>query len=155
MGIGPTKRTRRSSAESAGKVIAPQRWDVFFARLSETANVTKSSEAAGISRDRVYAMKGSDPAFKARFDEAYNVGYEKLQEECERRAFEGYDRAVYQGGSMVGIVREYSDALAMFLLKGQKPSRFRERTENLNVNANINTDDDKALLEKLRAKLLR
>jgi hypothetical protein len=56
---------------------------------------------------------------------------------------------------MVGIVREYSDALAMFLLKGQKPSRFRERTENLNVNANINTDDDKALLEKLRAKLLR
>ncbi len=41
----------------------------------------------------------------------------------------GVLRPVFQGGKHVGDIREYSDTLLQFLLKGERPEKFRERYE--------------------------
>jgi hypothetical protein len=46
-----------------------------------------------------------------------------------RRAVEGTDKPVFSRGVEVGVIREYSDALAMFLAKGHRPKKYRERQE--------------------------
>jgi hypothetical protein len=49
-----------------------------------------------------------------------------LEDEALRRAVEGVEEPVYQGGKQVGVIRKYSDALLMFLLKAARPEKYRE-----------------------------
>ena len=55
------------------------------------------------------------------------VNVDAFQEEAHRRAVQGIEKPVYQGGRLVGTVREYSDTLLIFLLKGLRPERYKER----------------------------
>lgn len=45
-----------------------------------------------------------------------------------RRAREGVDEPVFYQGDECGSVRKYSDTLAIFLLKGAMPEKYRENT---------------------------
>jgi hypothetical protein len=38
-------------------------------------------------------------------------------------------KPVFQNGEQVGVIREYSDTLLIFLLKGHRPERFKDRRE--------------------------
>lgn len=49
-----------------------------------------------------------------------------LEREAFRRAHTGTLKPIYQGGEKVGSVREYSDTLMIFLLKGARPQKYRE-----------------------------
>lgn len=49
-----------------------------------------------------------------------------LEQEAYRRAVEGVEEPVYQGGELVGTVRRYSDKLLEFLLRGRRPQVYRE-----------------------------
>ena len=46
-----------------------------------------------------------------------------------RRAIEGVDKPVFHNGKVVGSIREYSDTLLIFALKGSMPSKYRERID--------------------------
>lgn len=59
---------------------------------------------------------------------------DQLESEAIRRAKDGVERPVYQGGELVGTVTEYSDSLLMFLLKGMRPDKYRERIAVLTDN---------------------
>ena len=48
---------------------------LFFAHLSETANVAASARVAGISSTAVYAERRRSPQFKAAWSEALTEGY--------------------------------------------------------------------------------
>jgi hypothetical protein len=100
---------------------------VFLAALAECGNVTKACAKAEITRMMAYRWRARDEEFAAEWDEAAKVGLEGLEDEARRRAYEGYERPVYQGGSMVGTVKEYSDTLMTLLLKGGMPDKYRER----------------------------
>ena len=52
-----------------------------------------------------------------------------LEPEAIRRAVDGVEKAVYYRGAQVGVEREYSDTLLIFLLKGWKADRYTERRE--------------------------
>jgi hypothetical protein len=54
------------------------------------------------------------------------AGTDLIEEEARRRVVEGYDRPVFQGGKLVGVVRVYSDELAALLLRGRRPEVYRE-----------------------------
>lgn len=60
-------------------------------------------------------------------DEAIEQGSDILEAEAWRRAVEGVEEPVYQGGKEVGRIQRYSDTLMVLLLKGHKPQKFRER----------------------------
>lgn len=97
--------------------------------LGTCANVTKALEAANLGRATVYEWKRIDPEFAAEWAQALALGIEACEAEAFRRAFDGYEEPVYQGGQLVGVVRKYSDSLAQFMLRAHAPEKYRERSD--------------------------
>lgn len=85
-----------------------------------------AAKAADVDRTTAYAHRNSDPKFAAAWDVALEDACDDLEGEARRRGFKGTSKPVYQNGKLVGTVQEYSDVLLMFLLKANRPERFRD-----------------------------
>jgi hypothetical protein len=91
---------------------APPVWcAAFFAALAETGNASEACRAAKISRMTVWRHRDNDPVFRARWADAMEEAADNLETEARRRAKVG------------------SDTLLIFLLKGARPEKYRERYE--------------------------
>ncbi len=100
----------------------------FLGALASSLNVSEACRAAGVSRETVYKHRRSDLAFAAAWDDARETAVDDLEGEAYRRAL-GCERPVYYKGEKCGTVRDYSDALAMFLLKANRRPLYGERVE--------------------------
>jgi len=132
----------------------PPRWErAFLASLCEIGNVRLACEAAGIERSTAYDRYHAYPDFAKAWDAALEQAADLLEEEARRRAYEGLVRLKFnRAGNPImvpaigpdGLVikdkngkpelipyteREYSDTLLIFLLKGIRPEKYRERGE--------------------------
>jgi len=123
----------RQSSSAAGKGDWRGR---FIEALSQTPNVARACDIAHISRKTVYQERERSKAFHNRWDEALTKGIERLEAQCWDRAAVGVSRGVWMKGAdgepvRVDEIREFSDTLAMFLLKAHHPGKYREtvRTE--------------------------
>ena len=117
-------KAKRTSARTPKKD-----WrQTFINELAQTCNVSLAAAKAKVGRRTVYDARDADPAFAAAWDEAIEIAVELMEGEVHRRAFSGTLKPVYQGGLKVGEIREYSDTLAIFLLKAHKPDKYRERS---------------------------
>lgn len=83
--------------------------EAFLEALSECGSVSDACKKAEVGRTSAYRLRNSDEAFAAQWDEAFSKGADALEDEAHRRALDG------------------SDTLLIFLLKGRKPERYRER----------------------------
>lgn len=100
----------------------------FLQVLRETGgNVSRACAVIELTRTRVYEWRAADPLFAQAWDEAVESGTDELEEEARRRAFSGVDEPVFYQGEECGAVRKYSDTLLIFLLKGRRPDKYRER----------------------------
>jgi hypothetical protein len=109
-------------------IRTPEKGEKFLKKLRETGgNVSRACKAEGIGRRTAYEWRAADEAFARAWDEAVEAGLDDLEQEAYRRAFKGTRKPVYQKGACVGYIREYSDTLTIFLLKGGRPEKFRER----------------------------
>lgn len=97
----------------------------FLATLAETGNVSDSARAANVSRKTVYQWRAEDKDFAADWSVAEDTATDALEKEARRRAVEGWDEPVFQGGGQVGVIRRYSDRMLEILLKGHRHT-FRE-----------------------------
>lgn len=98
----------------------------FLLALSDTGNVKLSAQASGLCRSGWYVLRRDDPEFAKLWDEAMELGVEGLEDEAIRRAHDGVEKPIFHNGKQCGSVREYSDVLLMFLLKGRKPEKYRD-----------------------------
>ena len=106
---------------------------------AQLGTITHAARAAQIARQTHYDWleekdddgKPTEQAerYRAALDDAHQQGCESLEREATRRAVEGVDEPVYQKGECVGYIRKYSDVLLIFMLKGAKPEKYRERFE--------------------------
>jgi hypothetical protein len=112
---------------------------VFTDTLAGTGCATAACRAAGISRVTAYAWCRRDPEFRAAWDIALAIGADALEDEARRRAM-GWDEPVFHDGRQIGVVRRYSDTLLIFLLKGLKPEKYRERRETIGSVQHKGTD---------------
>lgn len=108
------------------KIMHPKK-RAFLAALAEVGNITQAAEIAGIERKTHYVWMEKDENYAAAFKDAMEQAADRLEQEARRRAVEGVEKPVYQGGKKVGVVREYSDTLLIFLLKGARPEKYKER----------------------------
>lgn len=130
--------------------FTPEKAEAFFAALAETANVTKACAAIAITRRTAYNWREADPGFAAGWDRAMKAAVLGLEDEAHRRAFEGLDKPVFYQGEECGTVREYSDTLAIFLLKAHNPEKYRENSKvELEANIRVNDMTD----EEIRAEI--
>lgn len=128
-------------AEMPGMVnltkLTTERVTAFCAALSAAGgNITRACEAVGISRQTAYEWRGLHPEFAEAWDLARQQGMDALEDEATRRAYEGYAKPVVHLGKVTDTVTEYSDTLLIFLLKGGKPEKYRERVATELTGAN-------------------
>ena len=110
--------------------VTPKKKAQFLDALAQTGNVRQAAKAVGFSANRFYVHRRQDPPFAAAWEEAMQHAMDiVLEPEAIRRAVEGVEKAVYYQGEPVGTVREYSDTLLIFLLKGGKPDKYKDRRE--------------------------
>lgn len=100
----------------------------FLQALETHVYVTRSCKTAGIARSTAYQWRSEDPAFAEAWKDVDKANVERLEAEAERRGREGVLKPVFYQGEEVGQVREYSDALLMFMLKAKDPERYRDRS---------------------------
>lgn len=121
----------------------------FLRAVSMFANLTHAARAAGCSVDIHYHWKKVDPEYPALFALAWEMGINAMEDEIARRGFSGIMRPIFHGGKRAidvqtdeegqvvqgpdgkpigrpAAVREYSDTLAIFWLKGAAPHKYRD-----------------------------
>lgn len=105
--------------------------DSFLETLKNTANIRLSCEVAGVTRKVVDCRRKSDPEFEEHFNEARDDAIDTLEAAALSRARDGVERikTVYYQGKPIGTetIREYSDLLMIFLLKANRPDKYRDQ----------------------------
>lgn len=107
----------------------PEKAQKFFAVLADTGNVSRACTAVGMSRSGAYNLRSGDEYFSRLWDEALEVFTDNLEEEAFKRAFEGWDEPVFYKGKQCGAKRRKSDRLMEFLLRGNRPEKYKDRAE--------------------------
>lgn len=116
---------------------------LFLGGLCNGWSVSKSAWTAGIDTATAYNWRNASLAtrdeetgilkddFADRWAAAWESGVDLLEDEAHRRAYDGVEKPVYQGGVLVGTVTEYSDTLMGLVLRGKRPERYNtERHEH-------------------------
>ena len=125
-----TDRPNEQPTQQIATPYKPTIWEAAFLRvLARRGNVTDACEAADIERSTAYRRKDDYPEFKALWEEAEKKAADFLESTAWKRATEGTEKPVWYKGEQVGTELEYSDTLLIFLLKGNKPEKFKERTD--------------------------
>lgn len=114
-------------AQMAPSTFSTTKKERFLAALATGLSISGACEAAHIPRRTAYNHRDTDVDFKDAWDAAVIAGVEHLEDEARRRAVEGVDKPVYQGGARVGVIREYSDTLLIFLLKGRAREKYGDQ----------------------------
>lgn len=81
----------------------------FLKCLSDQGVVRVACEEAHVDPKTAYRNRKSDPEFAEQWQDALDLAADSLESEIRRRAFAG------------------SDLLAIFLMKGLRPEKFREK----------------------------
>lgn len=95
--------------------------------------VTSAAEKAGVTRRTIERLRESNASFREAWEEAREESADLLEAEARRRALEGWEEPVFgsggpgRGTEEVGVVRKYDTTLLIFLLKGERPEKYRER----------------------------
>ena len=106
-------RRRRASPQT----ITPEQIETFFAELAVSCNVVRSAKAAGFSANWAYRKRRRDAAFRNGWASAVREGYANLELVLLERALNGTAKLVRTARGADRVMREYSTALAVALLK--------------------------------------
>lgn len=118
-------------------IRTPEKRDALLAALVDSGgNVTEACRVANVARSAIYGWKAEDADFAEAFAKALDQGIDVMEDEATRRAVSGVDEPVFYQGFECGKVRRYSDTLIIFLLKGRRPEKYKDRTTNEIVGAN-------------------
>ena len=107
--------------------VTEEKKKAFLEHFPRECTVTHAAALTGIAKKTVYEWLKQDPDFAAAFELAKEAVGDKLEKEAIRRACEGINKPVYYQGQKVDTIKEYSDTLLIFLLKGQKPEKFGDK----------------------------
>lgn len=128
-----TGRSRKGAAPKARKPRAHSwtkaRRETFFSALAETANVRAAASQAGMSYQSAYKLRKRDGGFDASWQSALAEGYERLELMLLERAMHGAEQDVWYQGKNVGKMRNYSDSLALSLLRAHRDTVKRAPPE--------------------------
>jgi len=109
-GLYKSKSPKPRIGRDNGKAHSTKVWqDKFIRVLRASHSITKAVASANITRGYAYQCKAADPDFKQRWINAWEAGIDELEAEAHRRAMEG------------------SDILLIFMLKGNRGKKYRDR----------------------------
>jgi hypothetical protein len=95
---------------------------LFLTVLADTCNITRACKAAEVGVTSVYRRRKENAAFRASWLTAIAIAYQRLELVLLDRAFNGTEKVVRLAGGETRTMREYSDRLALALLKMHRDS---------------------------------
>src|SRR6516225_11877367 len=122
-----TKRSVMARAGTPKK--APSTKAAFLLRFEETGRIDLACKQTGIGRRTHHNWLEGDPDYRKQFEQSRKRIVQLLEDEAYRRAVEGVEKPI-KVGDEIKTIREYSDTLLIFLLKGAAPEKYRERYEH-------------------------
>lgn len=128
---------------SDGWTVARQA--AFCEALAKSGSVTDACAVTGMSTTSAYKARERVPGFRNRWDDAVAASRPSIESEVRRRAVEGWDEPIFQGGKQVGVKRRYSDNLLKALYQ-----RGVETPPEMHVK-NVSLEElEKSLMRKLK-----
>lgn len=119
----------------------------FIEAYRALGTITAAAESAGIPRGTHYDWLKNDAEYAAEFAHAEEAVADMLEQEAIRRAAYGVDEPVWHQGQQVGSVRKFSDTLLIFLLKGHRPEKFKDRAQ---VTSEVTVHAEDSFTEAIR-----
>lgn len=116
----------------------PKKLAQFLEDLAETGNVVLSAEMCNLDRRALYRLRKDNEEFRQAWDESVEQSSDYLEAEARRRAIDGLVQKKFDkdGAPIIDpetgeqyFERAYSDTLLIFLLKGARPEKFRDRQQ--------------------------
>jgi len=112
----------RQEAERARKLA-------YLRGFVTDGTLTTGCRTAKVAPRTVYAWREHDDDFVLAENQARGALADKLEAEAIRRAYNGWERPIYQRGILVGVERCYSDMLLKMMLGALRPEKYRERVD--------------------------
>jgi len=101
----------------------------YLRGFSTDGTLTTGCRTAHVAYQTVYAWREHDDDFVLAENQARAALADKLEAEAIRRAYNGWERPIYQRGILVGVERCYSDMLLKMMLGALRPEKYRERVD--------------------------
>lgn len=93
----------------------------FIAALAACGSVARAARSVGLTPRSAYRLMDAEGAddFARAWDEAFDMGRERVRIEALDRALNGTRTMIYRRGKLVRVERRYNDRLAIALLAGK------------------------------------
>ncbi len=102
---------------------------VFLRAYAKHGIISDGTQSAGITYRTFYGWRKNDEVFHEDCKTAESMANDLMEREARRRAIEGFDRPVIYQGEVTETYTDYSDSLLTTLLKGNRPEKYKERTQ--------------------------
>lgn len=102
---------------------------VFLRAFARHGIISDGTVAAGITYRTYYRWKRDDEVFNEDCKTAETMANDLMEREARRRAIDGFERPIIYQGEVTGEYTDFSDALLTTLMKGNKPEKYKERTQ--------------------------
>jgi hypothetical protein len=89
----------------------------FLSVLALTCNVSEACRVSGVPMTVAYRRRKMDAGFRAAWNEAIAIGYQRLEALLLDRAFNGTEKVITRKDGSEERVREYPNQIALTLLK--------------------------------------
>ena len=118
------ERKRRGLAAKEGAEREKVRL-IFLGVLAKGLSVSAAAREAGKDASYFKAWRATDTAFAQQWDDAVEQGTDSVEDQVLRRAVLGWDEPVFHHGKQVGTKRVYDSTLAIVLLNGRRPEKYK------------------------------
>ena len=134
----PKKTTIADTAGNSEK--EGPRWKAFLGAYLSLGHFGKACQAVGANHSTIRKLLKKIPEFGEAFADAEQVVADKLEDALRQRAVEGWDRLKFDKNGQACLdprtgnvyeEKQFSDLAAIFLLKGQRPEKYREKFEHV------------------------
>jgi hypothetical protein len=112
-------------------IILRMKWQTtYLAALAGGTLDAGARKLAGVSMAIVNQERAVNPLFAEEEEVIREAITDSLEEEAIRRARDGIDKPIYHQGVQVDTVKEYSDSLLQFLLKGRRRQTYGDKLDH-------------------------
>ena len=96
----------------------------FLEQFHLRGSIAAASKAVGIFRSTAYDNRKTDEAFARAWEEIDGALTDELEISSLRRAIDGFEEPVFQGGDQVGTRVVFSATREIFHLKSRNPEKY-------------------------------
>ena len=117
--------------------LTDERKQKFLTVYADLGRLNEAARAVDLCPETIRVARKEDDEFSAAVAEAYRDFCDTLEKEAYRRAVEGWEEPVFQGGVLVGTVLKRSDRILELMLKRHIPEYRDRQTVDMNLSGGV------------------